>query len=74
MCQWVSLLEPFVPGADLLLEALIRVIHALASAVDQPFRRRRGHLYFPISEEQLLFFIQHNFKVKELFGCSRRTI
>lgn len=77
MCQWISLLEPFVPGADLLLEALIQVSRALEFEVEQSHRRRRGRPCLPISEEQLLFFIQHNFKVAEiarLFGCSRRTI
>ena len=52
MCQWVSLLEPFVPGADVLLEALIQVSHALAFEVEQSNHRRRGRPCFPISEEQ----------------------
>ena len=53
MCQWVSLLEPFVLGADVLLEALIQISHALAFEVEQSNHRRRGHPCFPISEEQL---------------------
>ena len=77
MCQWVLLLEPYVPGADLLLDSLIQVSNALLSEVEGSDRRRRGCPSFQISEEQLLFFIQHNFKVTEisrLFGCSRRTV
>ena len=77
MCQWVSLMEPFILGVDVLLEALIEVSRALEFEVEQSHRRRRGRPCFPISEGQLLFFVQHNFKVVEiarLFGCSRRTI
>ena len=77
MCQWVSLMEPFILGVDVLLEALIEVSCALEFEVERSHCRRRGRPCFPISKEQLLFFVQHNFKVTEiarLFGCSRRTV
>ena len=50
MCQWISLLEPVVPGADRLLEALIQVSRALEFEVEQSHRRRRGRPCLPISE------------------------
>ena len=66
MCQWVSLMEPFILGVDVLLEALTDVSRALEFEVEQSHRRRGGHPCFPISEEERLFFVQHNFKVAEI--------
>ena len=78
MCQWVLVLEPYVPGADILLESLIQVSNALLSEVEHSDRSRsRGRPCVDISDEQLLFFIQHSFKITDiahLFGCSRRTV
>ena len=77
MCQWVLVLAPYVPGADLLLDSLILVSNALLSAIEHSSHRSRGRPSINISEEQLLFFVQHGFKITEiaqLFGCSRRTV
>ena len=62
MCQWVLVLAPFVPRADLLLDSLILVSNALRSAIEHSSHRSRGRPSINISEEQLLFFVQHGFK------------
>ena len=77
MCQWISILEPFINEADVLLESLLEVTRAIAYQAEQCQLRRKGRPCIPISEEQILFFIEHDFKVMEiakLFGCSKRTV
>ena len=77
MCQWIALLEPFIPEADVLLESLLEVTNAIVFKVEQCQLRRKGRPCIPISDGQIRFFIEHNFKVvgiAKLCGCSRRTI
>ena len=54
MCQWIALLEPFIPEADLLLESLVLVANAVADEIEQRQLRRKGRPCISISEE--LFF------------------
>lgn len=77
MCQWISVLEPFIPEADLLLESLLQVTSAIASEAEQSELRRKGRPCIPISEEQIRYFVEHGFKIVQIskwFGCSRRTV
>ena len=77
MCQWIALLEPFIPEADLLLESLVLVANAVADEIEQRQLRRKGRPCISISEEQICFFFEHDFKIVDiakLFGCSRRTV
>ena len=55
MCQWIALLEPFIPEADLLLESLVLVANAVAYEIEQRQLRRKGRPCISISEEQMFF-------------------
>ena len=76
LCQWISVLEPFIPDANLLLESLLEVTSAIAFKAKQSQLRRKGRPSIPISEEQMRFSLSMTSKMWKWQSClcSRRTI
>lgn len=73
-------LQPHIPDGDSLLSELQHVRSAVEREKEvrqEMVVRRRGRPLVLMSEEHLLFYLQHGFKICDiasLFGCSRRTI
>ena len=69
MCQWISLLEPFIPEADLLLESLLEVTNAIASEAEQSVLRRKGRPHIPILKNKYDFLLNTTLKLFKLLNC-----
>jgi len=76
--RYALALQPHVPDDDSLLSELQHVRSAVErEEVRQEMVVRRGRSLVLVSEEHLLFYLQHGIKICDiasLFGCSRRTI
>ena len=76
--HYAVLIENLFPGAEDFVSLFRELLRELWSEVTLTFpRRQRGHPEVAITEEQLRFLVENEFKTKhiaELFGCSRRTI
>lgn len=80
LVRYALALQPHVPDGDSLLSELQHVRSAVEREKEvrqEMVVRRRGRPLVLVSEEHLLFYLQHGFKICDiasLFGCSRRTI
>ena len=80
LCQCAVLVESVIPGGDVLLNQLLALRDAVTMEDDTRKEHSsisRGRPRMLITEDHLQFYLQHNFKVKDIatmVGCSKRTI
>ena len=82
LLQASILLEPLLPeGGDTITRSIQQMLSEMTGLYESDYQGRgergRGRPTLDIREEQLVFLLENNFKVRDiaaLFGCSTRTI
>ena len=77
LVQWTLAIKSSVVDGESLFQAILRIREAVNAEVEENTLQRRGRPSIPISENQILFLLEHGFTIGQMaasFGCSRRTV